>query len=61
VKKLQELYYKMFSYLQTEKGQTLVEYALLIVLIALVVFLMVRGTGRQVNCVYSTINSALAQ
>lgn len=61
MKKLQELYYKMFSYLQTEKGQTLVEYALLIVLIALVVFLMVRGTGRQVNCVYSTINSALAQ
>ena len=45
--------------LTSRKGQTLVEYALLLVLIAIVVFLMVKGVGRQTNCVYSTINSVL--
>ena len=49
----------LFSAVRSQKGQALVEYALLIVLIAIVVYLMVKGTGRQVNCVYSTINSAL--
>ncbi len=63
MKKLKELYEKMivrlFSVVRSEKGQGLVEYALLLVLIALVVFLMLQGTGHQVNNVYSTINSAL--
>jgi len=53
------MYVKATTALRSEKGQTLVEYALLLVLIAIVVYLMVKGTGRQVNCVYSTINSAL--
>jgi len=66
MKKLRGLYEKFclmllrsFSFCRSEKGQTLVEYALLLVLIAIVVYLMVRGTGRQVNCIYSAINSAL--
>jgi pilus assembly protein Flp/PilA len=50
---------RSFSFCRSEKGQGLVEYALLLVLIAIVVYLMVKGTGKQVNCVYSTINSAL--
>ena len=53
------LYLKCMCVIRSEKGQTLVEYALLLVLIAIVVYLMLKGTGRQVNCVYSTINSAL--
>lgn len=53
------IYTKVMCTLRSEKGQTLVEYALLLVFIAIVVYLMVRGTGRQVNCVYSAINSAL--
>jgi pilus assembly protein Flp/PilA len=53
------MYVKATTALRSEKGQTLVEYALLLVLIAIVVYLMVKGTGRQVNSVYSTINSAL--
>lgn len=53
------IYMKLMCTLRSEKGQTLVEYALLLVFIAIVVYLMVKGTGRQVNCVYSTINSAL--
>jgi len=54
------LYLKVMSALRSEKGQTLVEYALLLVLIAIVVYLMLKGTGLQVNCVYSKINCALA-
>jgi Flp pilus assembly pilin Flp len=42
------------------KGQTLVEYALIILLIAIVVILMLRGTGKTINnAYYSKINSAL--
>jgi pilus assembly protein Flp/PilA len=53
------LYLRAVASIRSEKGQTLVEYALLLVLIAIVVYLMVKGTGKQVNCVYSTINCAL--
>lgn len=42
-----------------EKGQTLVEYGLILVLIAVVVILMVMGLGGTVNTTYSKINSAL--
>ena len=53
------LYVQAISSLRSEKGQTLVEYALLLVFIAILVYLMIKGTGKQVNCVYSQINSAL--
>ncbi len=52
---------KFFSILQSRRGQTLVEYALLIVLIAVVVIIMLRGTGQQVNQIWSKINSGLNQ
>jgi len=60
LEKIEGLVARFFSFVQSEKGQTLVEYALLLVLIAIVVFIMLKGTGQQVNSVYSTINSALA-
>lgn len=47
--------------LYSEKGQGLVEYALLIILIAVVVIVMLKGTGQQVNVLYSKINSGLSQ
>ena len=53
------MYVKATTALRSEKGQTLVEYALLLVFIAILVYLMIKGTGQQVNCVYSQINSAL--
>ena len=60
---LKDLYEKfimaVFNVLHNKKGQTLVEYALLLVLIAIVVYLMLKGTGREVNRVYSAINCAL--
>ena len=54
------LYWRVVLALRSEKGQTLVEYALLLVLIAIIVYLMLKGAGLQVNNVYSKINSALA-
>jgi len=63
MKNLNDLFLSFFmklqSILRSEKGQTLVEYALLLVLIAIVVYLMLKGTGLEVNEVYSKINSAL--
>jgi len=44
---------------KNEKGQTLVEYALILVLISIVVILMLQGTGKNVNNTFSKVNSAL--
>ncbi len=57
---LNELYVKFLTGIKSEKGQTLVEYALLLVLIAIVVIVMVTGLGRQANTTFSTVNSALS-
>jgi pilus assembly protein Flp/PilA len=43
----------------SERGQTLVEYGLLVILIAVVVILMLKGTGQQVNSLYCKVNSSL--
>ncbi len=56
---LNELYVKMMNAVKSEKGQTIVEYALLLVLIAIVVILIVKGVGLSANNAYSTVNSAL--
>ncbi|MCM0082879.1 Flp family type IVb pilin [Geomonas sp. Red32] len=45
--------------LRNEKGQGLVEYALILVLIAVVVIAAVRGIGTQANATFSTINNNL--
>ncbi len=56
----QELYVKFMTAVKSEKGQTLVEYALLLVLIAIVVIAMLKGVGSQANNAFSKINSALS-
>jgi pilus assembly protein Flp/PilA len=53
------LYVKFLNGIKTEKGQTLVEYALLLVLIAVIVILMVKGLGGSANNTFSKVNSAL--
>lgn len=45
--------------LRDEKGQGLVEYALILVLVALVIFAMLGGLGSQLGNTYSTINSSV--
>ena len=42
-----------------EKGQTLVEYALILVLIAIVAMVAMRLLGGTVNSTYNTVNSHL--
>lgn len=50
---------KVKDIFKKEEGQTLVEYALILVLISIVVILMLRGTGTSVNNTFSSVNSAL--
>ena len=50
---------RLFNVLHNEKAQTLVEYGLLLILIAVVVIIMLKGTGEQVNCLWSRINSGI--
>jgi pilus assembly protein Flp/PilA len=54
-----EMYVRMMNAVRSEKGQTIVEYALLLVLIAIVVILIVKGVGLSANNAYSKVNSAL--
>ena len=49
----------LITFLKSEKGQTIVEYALLLVLIAIVVIAMVSGLGTQSNQSLSKVNNAL--
>ena len=53
------LYVKFFAAIKSEKGQTLVEYALLLLLIAIVVIVMLKGVGGNLTNSYSKVNSAL--
>ena len=53
------VYCRLHSRLKSERGQTLVEYSLLLVLIAVLVVLMVKGVGLTANNTYSTVNSAV--
>jgi pilus assembly protein Flp/PilA len=59
IQRIKDIYCRMICYVANEEGQTLVEYALLLVLIALVVIAMLTGVGGKVNTTFSKINSAL--
>ena len=48
----------MLCYLQ-EKGQGLVEYAIIVVFVAIVVIAIMRLVGPKVGNIFSTINSSL--
>ncbi len=56
---LNEKYVKFLNTIKSEKGQTMVEYALLLVLIAIVVIAMVMGIGKNANNAFCAVNSAL--
>jgi pilus assembly protein Flp/PilA len=47
-------------YLTNENGQGLVEYALILVLVAIVVIVVLSVLGPQIGNVFSQINTALA-
>jgi len=46
-------------YMPREEGQGLVEYALILVLIAIVVIVILSIPGNQVSTIFSTISSGL--
>jgi pilus assembly protein Flp/PilA len=54
-----EQYVKFMTALKSERGQTLVEYALLLVLIAIVVILAVTFVGQKACNVYIDIGNKL--
>ena len=47
------------KWFRSRKGQGMVEYALILVLIAIVAITMLRGLGAQVNTTFSNVNSTL--
>lgn len=59
MKNLIPMYVKMQSMLKDEKGATMVEYALMVALIAVVCILSVTGIGTSANGVFSSISGKL--
>lgn len=53
------LWTKLVSRFQDDKGASMVEYALLVVLIAIIAIVAVQLAGRQVSNTFSEIGSAL--
>jgi pilus assembly protein Flp/PilA len=54
------LWTKVVSWMQEEKGASMVEYALLVVLIAIVALVAVRLAGNEVSSTFSEIGSGLS-
>ena len=50
---------KMYRGLKSRKGQSLVEYALILALIAVVAIIVLKGLGQKVNNTLSSVNSNL--
>ena len=50
-----------FAQLRDERGQGMVEYALILVLIAVVVIIILSVVGNQVNNVFSNVSNGLNQ
>ena len=57
---LMEMLSRWFHSSKDEKGQTLTEYVLIVVLIAILVILMLTAFGGSVNNQYSVINSSVS-
>jgi pilus assembly protein Flp/PilA len=53
-------YARCLTVLLSEKAQAIVEYALILLLIAIVVIAMLKGIGGKTNTMYSTVNSAFS-
>lgn len=54
------LWNKVTSWIQSEKGASMVEYALLVVLIAIVALVAVQIAGTEVSSTFSEVASGLA-
>jgi Flp pilus assembly pilin Flp len=54
------MFNRVLKWLSTERGASMVEYALLVVLIALIALIAVQLAGQEVSGVFSEISSELA-
>ncbi|HUP16949.1 MAG TPA: Flp family type IVb pilin [Acidimicrobiia bacterium] len=54
------LWTKLTTWVKEEKGASMVEYALLVVLIAIIAIVAVSIAGRQVSTAFSTIANTLS-
>jgi pilus assembly protein Flp/PilA len=54
-----ELYVRLQNYLEAEEGQTLTEYALILVLVSIVVVVALGLLGGQINAVFQNITGQL--
>ena len=59
MKKMTEMYVKLSSRLQSEKGATMVEYALIVALIAAVCIIAVTGIGTSVAAKFQDVAGKL--
>jgi Flp pilus assembly pilin Flp len=50
---------KLYKSLRSRKGQSLVEYSLILALIAIVAITVLRGLGKHINNTLSSINANL--
>ncbi len=57
---LYKKYLDLKTYVKEQEGQTMVEYVMLIVLVALAVFLIAPGISQAIRQVFSNTSSALA-
>jgi pilus assembly protein Flp/PilA len=55
-----ELWAKLGAWVKEEKGASMVEYALLVVLIAIIAIVAISIAGRQVSTAFSTIANTLS-
>jgi Flp pilus assembly pilin Flp len=51
---------KMYQFLKEERGQDLIEYTLLLAFIALAGAVLFIGMGRNINSIWTVVNSRLA-
>ncbi len=55
-----ELYVKMLNRVKSRKGQTLVEYGLILALVAIVVIAVLTILGNQLKNIFSEVTGALS-
>jgi len=55
-----ELYVKMLNRVKSRKGQTLVEYGLILALVAIVVIAVLTVLGEQLKNIFSQVTGALS-
>jgi pilus assembly protein Flp/PilA len=57
---MKKLLNKLSSFTKKENGATMVEYAIMVALIAVVSIAVIQGLGTQVSGTFSTVSNALA-